>query len=213
MSFADNVHVTTGSARLAGRLHVPDEAGGIVLFAHGGASSRGSPDNRFMAAVLTASALGTLLFDLLPEGEESVGADVLDIDLLGRRLVEATSWIRTAPRFAGLPIAYFGAKTDAAIALWAAAEPDNEVFAVVSRGGRPDLVEPRLAAVTTPTLLIVGSLDTAVLDLNRTAHTRLGGESRLTIVPGASHLFGEPGTLHAAAVLARDWFAEHLPSP
>ena len=207
----EEVTVRAGAARLAGRLTLPEGSSGLVVFAHGSGSSRNSPRNRFVAAVLNGAGLGTLLFDLLTAAEETDQTNVFDIDLLGGRLMAVTSWAGADPRVAGRRIGYFGASTGAAAALWAAAEPGNAVFAVVSRGGRPDLAGHRLAAVTSPTLLIVGSFDTLVLGLNREARTRLAGTSRLAVVPGASHLFEEPGALLQAAILARDWFVEHLP--
>jgi putative phosphoribosyl transferase len=159
---------------------------------------------------LTQSGLGTLLFDLLSPGEEHDRANVFDISLLARRLVGVTGWLRTRPGTAGLPVGYFGASTGAAAALWAAAEPGADIAAVVSRGGRPDLAGPRLGAVRAPTLLIVGGRDDVVLSLNRQAQAGLRCENQLAVIPGATHLFEEPGTLEAATGLARDWFASHL---
>ena len=151
-----------------------------------------------------------MLFDLLTPEEESGRANVFDIELLGGRLARVTRWLPTQPRAAGAAIGYFGASTGAAAALWAAAEPGSGIAAGVSRGGRPDLAWPRLAAVTAPTLLITGGHDEVVLDLNRRAQAELRCENQLAIVPGATHLFEEPGTLAAAATLARDWFITHL---
>jgi len=206
--------VPIGPVRLAGHVLVPADASGVVVFAHGSGSSRHSPRNRHVASVLGRAGLGTLLFDLLSPEEELDRANVFDIELLADRLVGVTAWLRSPAGISGLPIGYFGASTGAAAALWAAAEPDADVAAVVSRGGRPDLAEPRLAAVTAPTLLIVGGRDTVVVDLNRRAQARLTCENRLAVVPGATHLFEEPGTLDAAAGLARDWFIEHFgPAP
>ena len=199
-----------GEVRLAGCLTVPQDAAGIVVFAHGSGSSRHSPRNKYVAGVLTDAGLGTLLFDLLTPAEERNRANVFDIGLLARRLTQVTGWLRAQPGGAGAAIGYFGASTGAAAALWAAAEPGAGIAAVVSRGGRPDLARPRLAAVTAPTLLIVGGRDEIVLDLNRQAQAGLCCENHLAIVPGASHLFEEPGTLEAAATLARDWFTRHL---
>jgi putative phosphoribosyl transferase len=185
-----------------------------VVFAHGSGSSRHSPRNRHVATVLNRAGLGTLLFDLLTTDEEHDRANVFDIDLLAVRLLEVTRWLRTQPDLDGLRIGYFGASTGAAAALWAATEPDADVAAVVSRGGRPDLAAPRLAMVTAPTLLIVGGADDVVLDLNREAQAQLRRcESHLTVIPGATHLFEEPGTLQAAAEGARDWFTGHLVPP
>jgi putative phosphoribosyl transferase len=206
MSFADR-------AGPAGRLTMPDPATGFVLFAHGSGSSRSSPRNRYVAAVLTRAGLGTLLFDLLTPDEETDRANVFDIGLLARRLIDVTGWLRSQPGTAGLPVGYFGASTGAAAALWAAAEPGAGIAAVVSRGGRPDLAGPRLGSVRAPTLLIVGGRDDVVLGLNRQAQAELRCENQLAVVPGATHLFEEPGTLAAAAGLARDWFVEHLPDP
>lgn len=206
--------VPAGPVRLAGHLTLPENAGGVVAFAHGSGSSCHSPRNRYVARVLNDAGLGTLLFDLLTLEEERDRANVFDIGLLARRLADATRWLRDQPDCAGLSIGYFGASTGAGAALWAAAEPDAGVAAVVSRGGRPDLAGRRLSEVTAPTLLIVGSRDDVVLDLNRQAQERLRCENRLVVVPGATHLFEEPGTLEAAAEAARDWFTDHLaPSP
>jgi putative phosphoribosyl transferase len=208
------VVIDAGPVRLAGELSEPGPAGGMVLFAHGSGSSRHSPRNRYVAGVLAAAGLGTLLFDLLTPGEEEDRANVFDIGLLAGRLAAATRWLRGRPELAGARLGYFGASTGAAAALWAAADPVNEAAAVVSRGGRPDLAAPRLASVRAPTLLIVGGLDTAVLEMNRAAQVYLRCEHHLAVVPGASHLFGEPGTLEQAAELARDWFTRHLaPAP
>jgi putative phosphoribosyl transferase len=203
------VEVDAGGLRLAGHLTVPEGAGGIVVFAHGSGSSRHSPRNRYVASVLTAAGLGTLLFDLLTPREELDRGNVFDIALLARRLADATRWLRGEPEGAAR-IGYFGASTGAAAALWAAADAGDEVGAVVSRGGRPDLAGARLADVRAPTLLVVGGDDRAVLELNQKARTLLRCESRLEVVPGATHLFEEPGTLTTAADLARDWFATHL---
>jgi putative phosphoribosyl transferase len=207
---SDEVEPEAGLIRLAGYLTVPDNARGIVVFAHGSGSSRHSPRNRYVAGVLNGAGLGTLLFDLLTPEEELDRANVFDIGLLAGRLAGVTSWLRTQPGAANAAIGYFGASTGAAAALWAAAEPGAGIAAVVSRGGRPDLARPRLGAVTAPTLLIVGGDDEVVLDLNRRAQAELRCENDLAVVPGASHLFEEPGTLDAAAGLARDWFTSHL---
>lgn len=207
------VVVEAGSARLAGRLTVAAGSVGVVLFAHGSGSSRHSTRNRHVAGVLNRAGLATLLFDLLTAGEERQRANVFDVVLLARRLADATLWMREQPVVGGLPVGYFGASTGAAAALWSAAEPGTSIAAVVSRGGRPDLAGARLSAVSAPTLLIVGGDDRAVLDLNRQAQAKLRCENRLAVVPGATHLFEEPGTLDAAAALARDWFLGHLAAP
>jgi len=206
----EEVSVEAGPARLGGHLTIPEEPRGMVVFAHGSGSSRHSPRNRYVATVLHRAGLGTLLFDLLTPDEELDRANVFDIELLAGRLRDATSWVRARPDTEGLQVGYFGASTGAAAALWAAAEPGADIAAVVSRGGRPDLARPRLDAVRAPTLLIVGGEDRAVADLNREAQAVLQCESRLVVIPGATHLFEEPGTLQAAAVAARDWFSTHL---
>jgi len=206
----EEVEVRAGPIRLDGHLRLPAGATGVVVFAHGSGSSRHSPRNRFVAGVLHEAGLGTLLFDLLTPDEEHDRANVFDIEGLARRLADATAWLRIQPGAAGLPVAYFGASTGAAAALWAAAEPGADIAAVVSRGGRPDLAGARLAAVRAPTLLIVGGEDTAVLALNRRARTEMRCQTRLTVIPGATHLFEEPGTLEAAAVAAAGWFTSHL---
>jgi putative phosphoribosyl transferase len=204
------VVVTTGPVQLAGRLSTPGPGTGIVVFAHGSGSSRHSPRNRFVADVLAGAGLGALLFDLLTAEEERDRANVFDIGLLAGRLGAATRWLRGQPGLAGARIGYFGASTGAAAALLAAAEPGAGVAAVVSRGGRPDLAIPRLAEVRAPTLLVVGGLDDMVLRMNREAQKYLRCENQLAVVPGASHLFEEPGALERAAGLARDWFTRHL---
>ncbi|MEJ8644248.1 phosphoribosyltransferase [Streptomyces sp. MS1.HAVA.3] len=201
------VEVDAGGLVLAGDLALPEGAGAVVMFAHGSGSSRRSPRNRAVASDLNRARLGTLLFDLLTPAEEADRANVFDIEPLAGRLADATRWLR---RQVPLPIGYFGASTGAAAALWAAADADADIGAVVSRGGRPDLAGPRLAGVRAPTLLIVGARDTTVLDLNRAAQRELRCENRLEIVPGATHLFEEPGALDEVAALARDWFARHL---
>jgi putative phosphoribosyl transferase len=206
----EEVNIQTGPVRLGGRLTVPETAVGVVVFAHGSGSSSRSSRNRYVAAVLNQAGLATLLFDLLTPGEEIDRANVFDVELLARRLGQVTAWLRSQPETRDLMVGYFGASTGAAAALWAASEPDAHIAAVVSRGGRPDLAGPRLAAVTAPTLLIVGSRDLLVLDLNRQARAQLCCESSLAVVPGATHLFEEDDTLKAAAELARDWFTEHL---
>ncbi|MFF4619237.1 dienelactone hydrolase family protein [Nonomuraea jabiensis] len=198
---------------MSGDLVVPDAAHGVVVFAHGSGSSRLSPRNRYVAGALNKAGLGTLLFDLLTPEEEADRANVFDIALLAERLLERTRWLREQQDAAGLPIGYFGASTGAAAALWAAAEPDNPVSAIVSRGGRPDLAGPRLAAVRAPTLLIVGGRDPIVVKLNEEAQERLHAESRITVVPGATHLFEEPGALETVAEHARNWFTTHFRGP
>ena len=195
---------------LAGRLTVPPGARGMVLFAHGSGSGRGSPRNVFVARTLHEVQLGTLLFDLLTPDEAADRSNVFDIGLLAGRLAAATSWLRAQPGLAQLSVGYFGASTGAAAALRAAAEPGSGIAAIVSRGGRPDLAGPQLGAVRAATLLIVGGLDDQVLALNVAAQARLHTENQLAVVPGAGHLFAEPGALERVAGLARDWFASHL---
>jgi dienelactone hydrolase len=209
------VDVTAGSAVLGGTLRVPERSVGIVLFAHGSGSGRRSPRNRRVAELLNEARLATLLFDLLTSEEEAVDALTGDlrfnIDLLAQRLIGATDWLTQRADIAHLPIGYFGASTGAAAALVAATERSNLVRAVVSRGGRPDLAGPVLPFVRAPTLLIVGGNDTQVIELKRAAFAELNCEKRLVIVPGASHLFEEPGALDEVARLASDWYQSHLP--
>ncbi|MDQ0767883.1 putative phosphoribosyl transferase [Pseudarthrobacter defluvii] len=213
-SLEQDVEISAGRAVLRGSLYLPARCDGTVLFAHGSGSSRHSPRNRFVASVLHGAGLGTLLLDLLTPEEEVNRANVFDIGLLARRLSSATHWLEARHDGSAGRIGYFGASTGAAAALWAAAEPGAQAAAVVSRGGRPDLAGPRLAMVKAPTLLIVGSADTQVLALNRQAMARMQAPTRLEVVPGATHLFEEPGTLAMAATLAADWFRQHLlPQP
>ncbi|GAB3542392.1 hypothetical protein GCM10027343_14280 [Noviherbaspirillum agri] len=181
---------------------------GLVIFAHGSGSGRHSPRNNFVAAGLRQRGLATLLIDLLLPQEEADRANVFDIPLLASRLQEATHWARGQPSLARLPVAYFGASTGGAAALVAAAQ-DHRIAAVVSRGGRPDLAGAALAEVRAPTLLIVGGFDTQVIGLNREAMAQLQCRKELVIVPGATHLFEEPGTLDQVLALAGDWFVQH----
>jgi putative phosphoribosyl transferase len=204
----EEVSFLAGETSLPGHLTIPADAVGLVLFAHGSGSSRHSPRNQLVAGALNQARIGTLLFDLLSPREELHRANVFDIELLAGRLVVATTW--AAAEAPDLPIGYFGASTGAAAALWAAAEPGSKIVAVVSRGGRPDLAERRLAEVRAPTLLIVGGHDDVVIDLNRRAAQQLRCENRLEIVPRATHLFEEPGALEAVATLAADWFGRHF---
>jgi putative phosphoribosyl transferase len=201
---------SAGGARLHGRLDRPAGARGLVVFAHGSGSSRNSPRNRQVAAELGRGGLATLLFDLLDESEANERRRVFDVPMLAARLAEVTAQVTTVPEVADLAVGYFGASTGAAAALTAAAAPGADIAAVVSRGGRPDL-SPALEQVRAPTLLIVGELDEVVLGLNREARARLSGPAQLDVVPGATHLFEEPGALEQVAVLARDWFLVHLP--
>jgi putative phosphoribosyl transferase len=210
---AVQVSVGRGEA-IAADLVVPAGAAGVVVFAHGSGSSRHSPRNRRVAARLQEAGFGTLLADLLTPGEDALDQRTrelrFDIGLLARRLEAATAWVRAEPSLQHLPVGYFGASTGAAAALVAAADQPEGVGAVVSRGGRPDLAGDRLAAIAAPTLLIVGGADTTVLDLNRRAAARMRGEVAIEVVPGATHLFEEPGALDAVADLAARWFTHHL---
>ncbi|MFE7545426.1 phosphoribosyltransferase family protein [Streptomyces platensis] len=203
----EEVAIDAAGVRLTGDLQLPAGARAVVMFAHGSGSSRHSPRNRLVAAALNEAGLGTLLFDLLTPAEEAHRSNVFDIGTLADRLTAATGWLRDRT---ALPIGYFGASTGAAAALWAAATPGADVGAVVSRGGRPDLAEPLLVAVRAPTLLIVGGNDDVVIDLNQQAEAALRCETRVEIIPGATHLFEEHGALQQVADLARDWFLNHL---
>jgi putative phosphoribosyl transferase len=209
-SRAQSVRIPAGTVVLDGDLTVSAGSRGIVVFAHGSGSSRHSSRNRYVATVLNRAGLGTLLFDLLTEAEAADRGNVFDIPLLARRLVAATEWAHQDTELRALPLGYFGASTGAAAALCAAADVGEGIRAVVSRGGRPDLAEPRLAEVTAPTLLIVGSADTTVVELNREALAALNCPKELVLVPGATHLFEEPGALEQVASHAARWFAEHL---
>jgi putative phosphoribosyl transferase len=211
------VIIPAGEVRLEGELTIPDRAAGIIAFAHGSASSRHSPRNRQVADALGDHGLATLLFDLLDPGEERTeqrtGQLRFDIRLLGRRLVAALDWLASRAPTSALPTGCFGASTGAAAALLAAARRPELVKAVVSRGGRPDLAGDLLPNVKAPTLLIVGGEDDAVIELNRRARHRLRCEAVLEIVPGAGHLFEEPGALERVELLARTWFLRWLPDP
>jgi putative phosphoribosyl transferase len=203
-------HIPVNGITLEGALLIPADCSGIVLFAHGSGSSRHSPRNNFVAQMLQGAELGTLLLDLLTREEDASYANRFDIDLLTWRLERATQWVMEQPRSKSLDIGYFGASTGAAAALQAAATFGNSIGAVVSRGGRPDLAIAALPNVESPTLLIVGGLDYEVLELNRRAYQKLKTEKHLEIVPSATHLFEEPGTLQEVARLAAQWFNRHL---
>jgi len=206
--------IQAGRAVLPGNLHLPQGAGALVLFAHGSGSSRHSPRNQFVARILNDAGLATLLFDLLTPEEEA--ADVrtrehrFNISLLAERLVHATKWAKQQPQTRDLRIGYFGSSTGGAAALVAAVDVPQDVGAVVSRGGRPDLAGEALPKVQAPTLLIVGGNDDIVIELNEQARDRMHCEVKLEIIPGATHLFEEPGTLEKVAKLASDWFSLHL---
>ncbi|MFE4834900.1 dienelactone hydrolase family protein [Arthrobacter sp. NPDC056691] len=205
-----DVEIDAGNVSVHGSLHLPAQFEAVVVFAHGSGSSRHSPRNRFVASVLQNAGLGTLLLDLLTPDEEANRGNVFDIALLARRLAAAIRWLGTRDDTASSRIGYFGASTGAGAALWAAAEPDARIGAIVSRGGRPDLAGPRLTAVRAPTLLIVGGADPQVLAFNRQAMALMRAPTRLEIIPGATHLFEETGTLAQAATLAADWFTYYL---
>jgi len=199
---------------MEGFLEIPPKAAGVVIFAHGSGSSRYSPRNSYVAGVLRASGVGTLLIDLLTPDEDSDYARRFDIGLLTKRLVAAARWIKEQPLTRHLPVGLFGASTGAAAALETAAILLEEIKAVVSRGGRPDLASAQsLARVTAPTLLIVGGNDDLVIELNKQAYNQLRCKKELTLVPGATHLFEEPGTLEKVARLASGWFSRHLSPP
>jgi dienelactone hydrolase len=204
------VHIPAGRVTLEGGLAIPKAAGAVVLFAHGSGSSRHSPRNKWVAEVLHGQGLATLLLDLLSKDEDTLYETRFDIDLLTRRLNVATEWILRQPETKSFAVGYFGASTGAAAALEAAAASGRKVGAVVSRGGRPDLALRSLSRVLAPTLLIVGGRDDQVIELNQAAYKELKAEKQLVIVPGATHLFEEPGALDEVARLAADWFKRHL---
>lgn len=204
------VQIQVGDAHLEGDLSIPQGAQGIVIFAHGSGSSRFSPRNRFVAEVLQQGGLATLLLDLLEERESDDRRKVFDIDLLAERLIGATAWAASNDETRDLAIGYFGASTGAAAALQAASKWADQIKAVVSRGGRPDLAIPYLSDVKAPTLLIVGGNDWPVISMNEEALAYLPGIKEMTIVPGATHLFEEPGALEEVARLASDWFVKYV---
>jgi putative phosphoribosyl transferase len=204
------VEIPSGQRKLSGILSVPAGAEGVVAFAHGSGSGRFSPRNQFVARVLQEAGLATLLLDLLEEEEAEDRDKVFDIPLLAERLQSAGAWLGQQAAMSGLRLGYFGASTGAGAALVAAAQDPTAVHAVVSRGGRPDLARNHLPAVKAPTLLVVGGLDDVVIELNEQAFRLLRCEKDLVIVPGATHLFEEPGTLEEVARLAKEWFRRHL---
>ncbi len=205
------VWIESEGVRVGGFLALPETPSALVLFAHGSGSSRFSTRNGYVAAVLHEVGIATLLFDLLMPYEAEDRRNVFDIDLLSSRLLLATEWAKDRPDTAALPLGYFGASTGSAAALKASVRTPHEIFALVSRGGRPDMAADVLEEVTAPTLLIVGGADTLVLELNEAAYAHLRCEKRLVVVPGATHLFEEPGALEQVAELARGWFLTHLP--
>jgi alpha-beta hydrolase superfamily lysophospholipase len=211
----DSVRLEAGAVALEGNLSVPEGTSGVVLFAHGSGSGRHSPRNRFVAHVLRDAGLATFLIDLLTPGEEAVDACTahlrFDIGLLTERLIAATDWLAHNAETADLDIGYFGASTGAAAALLAAAERPERISAVVLRGGRPDLAGHALSRALAPTLLLVGGNDRPVIELNLAAMRQIGAtDKHLVVIPGATHLFEEPGALEAVAGLAADWFTQHL---
>lgn len=210
VNFAQSVHIPADAVTLEGGLVLPEGAEAIVIFAHGSGSSRHSPRNRLVAEALQEEGVGTLLFDLLTREEDTIYENRFNIPLLTRRLEAATRWLKDQPQARGLALGYFGASTGAAAALWAAADLGVEIGAVVSRGGRPDMAGPVLDRVKAPTLLIVGGRDHFVIELNRDAYKRIAGVKELKIIPGATHLFEEPGALEQVAFLASEWFIRHL---
>jgi putative phosphoribosyl transferase len=209
-SVKEEVEIPIAQAALFGNLHLPGDARGMIIFSHGSGSSRHSSRNQYVARVLEEGGLGTFLFDLLTEQEDAVYQNRFDISLLTQRLTYVTQWLQNVANISDLPLGYFGASTGAASALGAAANLKTIIKAVVSRGGRPDLAIPVLPQVTAATLLLVGSLDGPVIDLNRQAYEALTAPRKLTIVPGASHLFEEPGKLQEVAQAALDWFIAYL---
>ena len=212
VGLSELVHVPSGKVRLEGMLELPENAKGIVLFAHGSGSSRLSPRNNYVARELRAAALGTLLIDLLTREEDQTYETRFDIDLLTRRLADATRWLKAHPTTRSMALGLFGASTGAAAALRVASDFPSEVAAVVSRGGRPDMAgDEKLAQVLAPTLLIVGGADFEVIKLNQEAHRQLRCKKEIAIVPGATHLFEEPGALERVAALAARWFVHHMP--
>jgi putative phosphoribosyl transferase len=214
MMHLNEVRIPTGRATLDGNLTIVDEATGLVLFAHGSGSSRHSPRNQFVARVLNNSGLATLLFDLLTPEEEASDARTAElrfnIKLLAERLVHATNWAKRQQQTRNLRIGYFGSSTGGAAALVAAAELAQQVGAVVSRGGRPDLAGEALPKVQAPTLLVVGGDDDIVIELNEQARDQMRCKVKLEIIPGVTHLFEEPGALEQVAKLASNWFVDHL---
>ena len=213
-SSGHEVYIPAGSVTLQGEVNLPTNASGVVLFAHGSGSSRHSPRNQYVAQIIREAGVGTLLFDLLTHEEEDVDLTTrhlrFDIDLLAERLVKATTWAKNQEPLQQLRVGYFGSSTGGGAALVAAAAVGDAVSAVVSRGGRPDLAGAALPHVKSPTLLLVGGRDEAVMELNEQAYGQLRCEKELKIVPGATHLFEEPGALEEVARLAAEWFQRYL---
>jgi len=214
MDFEQAIRIPVGSVEVEGNMFLPQETGCLIIFAHGSGSSRFSPRNQYVAKEFNKSGIGTLLFDLLTPGEEEedelTGQYRFNISLLDQRLVSVTDWLQNDPQTARLKIGYFGASTGAAAALIAAAKLQRLISAVVSRGGRPDLAGQYLADVKAPTLLLVGGDDEEVIELNRQAQSQMNNENKLVVIPGATHLFEEPGKLEEVARFATDWFNRYL---
>jgi putative phosphoribosyl transferase len=209
-----SIRIPIGEAVMEGNMNLPSGVGGLVLFAHGSGSGRFSPRNQYVAKEFNKAKIGALLFDLLTREEEEediVTAEYrFNIGLLAERLIAATKWLKRDPQTRNFAFGYFGASTGAAAALIAAAKLPNDISAVVSRGGRPDLATGYLPQVVAPTLLLVGGLDTEVIELNRQAMEQMTAKKKLVIIPGATHLFEEPGTLEEVAEFSKDWFARYL---
>ncbi len=209
-SCQQEVRIEGEGVSVGGFLAIPEGASSIVLFAHGSGSSRFSSRNSYVASVLHEAGMATLLFDLLMEHEEADRRNVFDIDLLASRLVLATEWVKSNERTAALSLGYFGASTGSAAALKASVITEHRVYAIVSRGGRPDMALDVIDRVEAPTLLIVGGADYGVIDLNEAAYERLRCEKRLVLIPGATHLFEEPGALEKVSLIAKGWFLQHF---
>jgi len=214
MDLEQAIRIPVGNVEVEGNMFLPQETGCLIIFAHGSGSSRFSPRNQYVAKEFNKSSIGTLLFDLLTPGEEEedelTGQYRFNISLLAQRLVSVTDWLQNDPQTARLKIGYFGASTGAAAALIAAAKLQRLISAVVSRGGRPDLAGQYLADVRAPTLLLVGGDDEEVIELNRQAQAQMNNENKLVVIPGATHLFEEPGKLEEVARFATDWFNRYL---
>lgn len=208
--YEETVSIPADSIMLEGALTLPQGTEAIVVFAHGSGSSRKSPRNKFVADQINKAGIGTLLFDLLTRAEDAFYENRFDIELLAQRLEKATLWLKEQPRTRDLHIGYFGASTGAAAAIKAAAEIETRIEAIVSRGGRPDLATEALERLKTPILLIVGGFDDVVIQLNQLAYSLIKSEKQMSVVPGATHLFEEPGTLEEVARMAAEWFERHL---
>lgn len=204
------IHIQIDGKELEGMLNIPEGSKSIVIFAHGSGSSRLSPRNNYVASALNKAGISTLLFDLLTEDEDIIYENRFNIGLISKRLAIATKWVMKDPKCKSFKIGYFGASTGSAAALQASVIIGRGINSIVSRGGRPDLAEPYLGRVKSPTLLIVGGYDDVVIELNQKAYSKITSEKRLEIVPEATHLFEEPGKLEEVARLAKEWFLKHL---